>query len=367
MPNLDLPRKGVYMFFRISLVAPYALLGNALLASCLAVAAEYDDWPDDDRPKVAVLFSPVQQYMLGPNPSLFDGRDSSTAWDVVPGAAGDAYLGLGPALRGVGSLAHFRGETGRLHESVKDVAADFKFHEAVIGILDDLRFGVSWRMIGPDVSKRASVNKNIARKVIRNSGADLLMFLDFKYFITPGLDQIRLRVTIIVYDWRDRNAGAKEYFHRSVEFLSQSRGDLFRPWREGEKETLVATIESEYRSNVERYPKNKKSYKKYRDKALDVLEGRAHILPDMALREGWPAHSFSWALREASDRMSDLLAYDLEELSPFEEDDTDPTVFEGFDTTGRPKKLKGYLAKIDGDYSVYRDKDGNVYMLPSSN
>lgn len=324
---------------------------------------------------VAVVVFHVEERLQVPNLLFFDDVTGRPLWMWK---AADSYrpsptpiAGLYDWINGTHSLTHLREQRRQQIEQTQVSDLPYDYLSSVGRILDGLKYQAGWRMRAPAFLTRNLLIDQLAWKIIVDSGADGVMFLDFSYGLTQGLDRVRLRVRATAYAKRveqpshNEELGAERIFSRRFEYVSESRGDLFRLWRAGEKEALIASMEDKYQSSIERYPANKKSYSKQRKAALRVLRKRYRILPEMALNEGWPENSLQTALDEATECMADLLAGGLIEFSRYWPDTEGSVLFPGFDSAGQRIEMRGQPMGTRCGQSVYRGRYGNMYSLPA--
>lgn len=207
-------------------------------------------------------------------------------------------------------------------ESARSLTDAFVFNVAIVNGLSDIDNGAFWRLSEIYPYNFEGRPRGTAKRIFGTNDVEYILFLKSTYFISPELNQIRLLMETSMYRRRANIDLIKPLYARNYEYLSQSRGDLFRSFRDGEKEALIESIESNYDEQVGRYPHNLKAYKKDRKRALAALRNRDVILPAMAIREGWPDESFVVGLQRATDHVMEMMREDLRDIGPRSAPDT---------------------------------------------
>jgi len=191
------------------------------------------------------------------------------------------------------------------------------------------------------------------------------LFFETVYFVSPELNQIRLVCTAKAYRYHPKYTQPPRIFDRNYEYLSSSRSVVLRPFHEGEKEAMIAEIEDGFAYLVERYPANLEAYEEDRKATLKFLKRRDVIPPAMAMAEGWPGMALQDELQRATDHMLFMLQQDLKNIGSPIPKVGDYIRFNGLDSLGKPDKLKGYFVSTLGPNTIYRDKKGDMYSVPS--
>jgi hypothetical protein len=328
----------------------------------------------NSRPLVQIFLDPVQGQIRGPNPGRGDALTdywelgTITGWvywlelpAVLSGTATDSSIGFGDG-----------GSNGeRPPASVGSNNYSFDYYHALKNGILELDKNANWELAHLDESVRMGTMKKIAGRIFVQSNIAHVIFLESAYFVSPGLDQVRAIVDINVfsrpedeYPQQGVMARTESTYTRAYEFLSQSRGNILRPFHDGEKEALIDSIESDFDRKVERYPNNQAAYEKDRNRALKLLKNREVILPNVAVSEGWSGRSFPTALQLATDSIMQMMRDDLHDIPSSKAKHVEYVSFGGLSRKGKPKKFKGYIVGQQGPNTIYRDKRGNMYSVP---
>jgi hypothetical protein len=139
---------------------------------------------------------------------------------------------------------------------------------------------------------------------------------------------------------------------------------MLRPFREGEKENLIENIEIRFASQLERYPQNGRAYQKERASAIGLIRERDTILPSTAMREGWPGTTLDEELRKATEQMTRMMQLDLADIRPVKKKPGKYVSFSGLNRSGKPKNFGGYVLAEQGENTIYRVRNGDMYSVP---
>ncbi len=329
-----------------------------IMLGCSARAAETDDYP-----LLVLIINPVQETVGGPNYLRKPGANwISDLADALPLAELVVIGGVSSAI------TYFGGDSALLKDGVKTARHSFNFENSVKTAVSSIESGAQWYSVGQNMlefdGETESNARHISERVFKQGLVKYAVFFKFEFFTTPNLDQLRLHVRCTVYEDSKESARSREVMTRHFEYVSVSQGEIMRPWHAGEKDALIARIESEYESKMERYPQNKKAYAKDRKTALGALWGREVVLPTTAVSEGWPGDSMGAALQLATNTMAHVLRDDLATFSPREKSDSERVQFLAFNDKGSKKSYKGRLVSTLGAHDIYRRADGDTFILP---
>lgn len=148
------------------------------------------------------------------------------------------------------------------------------------------------------------------------------------------------------------------------EYISPSRGVVLRPWHEGEKEAIIASINARYEEKLARWPHNKKAYRKDRRSELKAIEKRDVVFENTAIEEGWSDESIAEVLQDAIDHLTPFIVSDLEDFDVDRPRSTAAKSFEYINWYGMSVSRSGIVAaRVDGQI-VYRDDNGHIYSVP---
>lgn len=319
--------------------------------------------PDDAAPpELHIVVHPAQEELRGPDPfddqSLLGfvelGMLSGTLGPIIAGAALDA------------ALEHSSNDADRQAALTRVDRDFFDFRAAILDRVKEFGSDSAIRIAEIHEHDFSDTKSATIRWLHKNLGADHVVLIEPVYYISPMLDQARLVIDVQYYRAHRYTDLNDRVFRRKYEYLSPSRGELFRPWRAGEKAELIATVEVQFAQKSARYPKNRKAYEKDRSTAIDILERNDRILPGMALNEGWPGDALAREFQTATDRLMDLIKADLRDLSA--QPPTQPTYveFAALEPEGEPTRYSGYVIGAHDSQTVYRDQDGNVYSVPGA-
>ncbi len=319
---------------------------------------------DEDFPLVVIVFQPPQEALGGHNFL----KKPAVSWASHLFPFGMEFAGLGTAIEASTGLLYLNSEERRLEETPKSVDHSFHFERAIQRGVSSLEDSAEWYSISTqseNFMNDQTVNaRGIAMRVFRQSGAQYAIFLNFDYLMTPGLDQVRLRVHLKVYKHKSEYSRPPVFLSRVYDYLSLSRGEPLRPWQPEEKEKLIAEIESYHARKLAQYPHNKKAYDTDRKKALGGLKARNVILPRMAMVEGWPGDTLGAELHNATGAMMDIVREDLRILASRPKLDSESVKFSGIDDVGKRKSYKGQLVSSNVSHEVYRRSNGNTFIIP---
>lgn len=341
------------------------LIWFTLLLAYMASANQCADIKADsgigtDRAEVLVLLQTVQSEMMGPTALPKSQWSSFGVWGALFGLEG---LAVGVALDGASSLVGHKTKARTL-EGVQSAPRVFDFETAILDGIDELDVCANWQLI--DIQQGNYVDRSAGRatRIFRETAVDYVMYIRPYYFVSPGLNQIRLFVGLRVYSRPNNKSRLKAMYERTFQYLSPSRGDLLRPFREGEKEALIQEIETNYTELVGKFPANRTAYSKYRKNALGALRASDVIPPIMAVSEGWPETSFDDELARATGQIFHMLKEELLDVKPGESIDGHLVNFDGLDSSGKPKQFKGHVIGHLDSNTIYRDEDGDYYSVP---
>ena len=98
-----------------------------------------------------------------------------------------------------------------------------------------------------------------AEQIFRVTPVDFVLFINPTYYFSRELNQVRLRFNIHVYSPYNRKTGRfRPTYRRDYEYLSQSRGNILRPFLEGEKNAKInTTFDEHYDKAIEAMPEYK--------------------------------------------------------------------------------------------------------------
>lgn len=332
----------------------------SLLVCCLfsAVAATQAGLDDEaavaeaSLPEVIIVLNPIQDTFFGAWP-----KNEPPSWNVLPWVGG--------LIDSAVAYSRHKSESTIVARSMAEITDTFPFHHAVVSGLETIDQDAAWRLFDITEYEFTEPGKKLAQRVFNSRECDSVFFLSFAYYVTPGLNQIRLSADLSVFLRPDNPLFGKMLFERSYEYLSPSQGEILRPFHPGEKEALIAAIESTYEEKVAQFPHNLKAYSKDRKTALDQLEGRHVVLPLTAVNEGWPDDSFLKGLRLATDHVMAMLQEDLVDFkNAGKRRGKNLKPFAGFDRKGRQTTFKGEIIGTREANTIYRDKKGNIFSVP---
>ncbi|MEX0975662.1 MAG: hypothetical protein WDZ50_01025 [Woeseia sp.] len=256
------------------------LCGALLMASAIAEVPA-TGVAGEEPAALHILTKPVKHTLKGPQP--FEEPDLF------------GFPTLGFAVGSVGAIVagyvvdNALGRMGNEPDAsdLQKIDVDFDFRKALLDGIHGLA-SPDFRIAEIHEVDYGQSKQATARQLFKTTDADYAAYFEPTWFVATGLDQVRLIVDVDLYSKRERSKGLRDVFSRRYEFLSPSRGTLFRAFRPGEKEDLIAEIETHFDQKSERYPRNVKSYDKDRKRALKAIEKRSVIFPPMAMSEGWP-------------------------------------------------------------------------------
>lgn len=311
------------------------------------------------RPVAHLLMRPVQLDLMGPDPfdkpSIFGFRD--IGWAI--GAIGGVLAGVA-----IDNAIEHANSTHGMDKAARPLGDGFNFREAIHDKISRLDLETDFDIAEVHEQKFEGTGKPLSRWIMNRTDADYVLCLQPTYFISPRLDQLRFVVEVRLYTEIDVVNEVTGPYERYYEYLSPSRGELLRPFRDGEKAALIESVNRYFDQKTEQFPHNRKAYGKDRRQALKALNGSDTILPEMAILEGWPGDSIQIELQLATDNVMALVHADLMDPYATMPEDTEYHEFAGLDLKGRPATFKGHEIGTQGANTVYRDPEGNVYSVP---
>lgn len=299
----------------------------------------------------------TQQGLFGPD--VLDHRHAS--WEALV----DPFL-----IRS--SIYDWRTKTGRndvqiMHDSLSAALGPFHFESSTMNIIGAAEAGTDWAVWDSEVVDSIETLGNMARRVFREHPVDYVLGVDARYFMSPGLDRVRVVFQLKLALGADRVGRAHVLFARQYEYLSESIGLVLRPFRPGEKEALENEMKEFFRLIAEEKPENSQIYEEEESRALEKLSKRKVIPPDLAIEEAWPNQSLARAVAEARRHMQHMIALDLQLLRGPEPAKGVRVPFIGIDSSGDPREKTGYFVdSLDGN-TIYRDSKRNYYSVPKIN
>jgi len=333
--NGDRPARSIALFLLV------------LVLNTQSVAGQADYTSEDRLARVVIVLEPPQLGLVGSN---------------MLGA--EQSLSPIPLMGAIFALAESRLDSTELVRSGHDIIEPFDFGVAVRSSLDRLDDDANWQLVRTVIYTHPKVKKRAAHRMLAETGADYVFYLEYIYFISPGLDQIRLRAELQAYEQPTAQSAQMAAFEKGYEFLSQSRGAILRPFHAGEKEAMIEAIENQYERKLAKFPHNKKAYRQDRKKALNAIKDRDTIFPLMAVDEGWPGKTFPGTLQLATDNLLKMMQQDLLDIHLKTPEEATYTTFSGLDLQGKEHEFNAYAIGRQGMNTVYRDEQGNFYSVP---
>jgi len=362
LSNIRCSRRWVIPIVRVELrrlICCTLLLGHAAGAGQSA-DLETASRMEDERPEVLVLLQTVQSEMMGPTALPKSPWSGYGPWGALLGLEGFA---VGVMIDGVSSFAG-RDSKARTLEGVQSATKLFDFEAAMLDGISALDLGANWQLFDAEQGNYIDRSAGRATRIFKETSVDYVMYIRSFYFVSPGLNQIRLIVSLRVYSRPNSKSRLKAMYTRTFEYLSPSRGDLLRPFHKGEREALIQEVETNFTELMEKYPANRKAYRKFRKNALNALNDGDVILPIMAISEGWPGTSFDDELMRATGHVFHMLKEGLLDIRPSNNSGGHMVTFNGLDSAGKPEQFEGYVfGRLDSN-TAYRDEDGNYYSVP---
>jgi hypothetical protein len=278
---------------------------------------------------------------------------------LEPGAMG-SEMGLGfwdPFLIHT-SIHEWQTKTGRndvqrLRNSLRSALGPFHFESSTLNILEAVEANADWEVWDTEVVDSITTISHLAKRAFRETPVDHVLAVDARYFMSPGLDQVRLVVYIKLVPNTGQVGRPQALFERQYEYLSQ-----------GEKEALAAKIEENYRRLSEDHPENAATYDEEKSRALERLSKREVIPPDLAVLEAWPGRSLALVVGEAERHMQHMMLLDFRVLRGPKPEQGARVRFERLDASGDPYTESGYLVGTFEDNTIYRDRKRNMYSIP---
>ena len=329
------------------------------------IVAPLSAWAEDPLPgepyDVWVLVEHSQKELSELDPAATSDWSTLAVFSALFGPAG---LAIGQPLAGIDTLADHT-ENEETADSIEAVSRNFGFRSSVLGVVETLDLDSDWLLFDITEGNFTGQTKFVARDIIVSTGVDYVMSVDAHYRLTAELDQLHVRYDLRLLSPPLRGSKkARDKILRSYVVVSESRGDVLRPFHEGEQQALIASIEKKYDDLLERYPQNESAYRKQRRQALKLVESRDEVLPSTAMIEGWPGSSLHDELRRTTNLMAELMRFDLKRLVEVEYDLGEKVSFEVVEPSGRTDMKNGYAVHRLGSHVVFRDKYGHLYALP---
>ncbi|MDH4048770.1 MAG: hypothetical protein OEW68_09160 [Gammaproteobacteria bacterium] len=347
--------------------AASALTALCLSAFSLAQPVVDEKLPDtcngDERQIAHVLTPPVQLELKGPSP--FNKKSGYTLGGFAMASGLLEVIAAGYAIENAIDYSREKGESRRSFNQARPLGETFDFHEAVMNGIEQVDDDTELEIVEVHQQKYES-RRRIVRSILLQTDAEAVICIEPTYFISPGLDQLRLVVQVFVYTQVDPVDLVSGPYDRYYEYLSPSRGKLFRPFCDGEKAALMASTNEFFDRKTQLYPHNRNAYEKDRKQAIEALENRDTVLPEMAISERWPADSMDLELQSATDQIMQLIRNDLMNLDAVLPEDAEYVTFAALDFKGKPKLVDGYAVSTLGTSTIYRDENGNVFSVPGN-
>jgi len=342
-------------------------IGFALLLLQHAIIAAPNDAgasPDfsDQSPTVQIVVQPVQQHLLGPKP--FGGQPSTLFFSLGSIMNDVGFASLGAIIDSSRAFHSPTSEGVMRTDGARSTGNVFDFQRAVLDGVNDLDIEAGWLIADITEYEYSDSKRMLSKGIFRMSDVAYIMYLDFTYFISPELNQLRLIADTFVYARSELSKDVAMLYSRSYEYLSPSQGLVLRKFDVGEKESLIEAIEAQYEHKLERFPMNRKAYSKDRRRALKILKNRDIILPMMAINEGWPGDSVAVGLQTATEHIFQIMRDDLQNIDNVHDEDEEYTSFLCFNRSGKLKKYEGYVLGVLGTNTIYRDEHGNLFSMP---
>ena len=332
-----------------------ACLAMSLSISVGASSQDLDEADDFPFHEVFVFLETPQEVMLGPDAMQAGPGDP----DYV-----DVY-GITGLIHGVRSLAN-RIDDQTIEDGLESVVGRFDFESSTKNMLATVEVDSNWVAWETEERKSFFSLRGNAKRAFRETPIDYALGFATTYFLSPGLDQVRLIANIRLYKRPSGRQTPRALFTRHYEYLSPSVGEVLRPFREGEKEALAAKIEEQYDRLSTENPGNAAENAKEKAQLLQRLARREVIPAGQAIREGWPDGSMARALHQAGRQVGHMMSMDLRILRGPAPEGDERVRFEVLDEDGDPDRKRGYrISSFDGN-AIYRDDKRNYYSVPES-
>ena len=342
-----------------SLVIAICMLAANRVVS--AAQAEPEERSDDPAPiALFVVLYPPQTSLDNP----LQARHSSSPFTMFGGFMGIVGSLAGTALDSAIALARTRPAIMRMVESTEDLGASHDYHGTIVGGLSRSTTGTNYEIRKIEQFRFSSGISGMAKWAVENENVDGVLFIQMTFELVEDLDRLRSRADTYFYRRREGGDRVRRIANNSYNYVSMSRGDLFRPWDDGEREALFSMVEAHYEYKVGQHPQNERAYRKDRDGALRALSRRDVILPTMAVQEGWSQESFEQEMSLATDQIMSLIRNDLFLDSYGPADNKRLISFRFPNKTGELWTLRGRMIDTLGDRSTYRDRNENLYSVP---
>lgn len=313
------------------------------------------------KPLVMLYFYPLQEHMEGPNPDLnlsYPGI-SPVGYLVSPTA-----WGIGLAIDIARTYNAYR-KHNYIEEPLSELESfDFDFEAETTRRLEDLDRDANWQVLEIEELDFVGKQKNRSKRIFRKTDARYALYVKTVYFVSPDLAQIRVLLTAALFRRTQHESVVDRMMTRNYQYLSRSRGDLMRPWHEGEKEKVIRKLEELYGTSIAEDPENAAEIAEERDNIVDQVRKRDVILPFIAIAEGWPGDTMEQELQVGADAVFGMLSTDLRDINPRFDKDGKRLKFVALDPVGKSTKLKGYAVESGGPNSIFRIKNGDMYSVP---
>lgn len=327
----------------------------ALLVTMLPVAVVAKNQTGPEPAVAYIVIEPVQERLLGPTEFRSERSSFRRSW-----------IGQSSALTSlVGGFAALV----RRHDSRPwlNKLSEFDFANELIRRLPSLASESSWTIAGSEqFSFVQEMRRSLSGRVFKYKDANLAVLMNPAYFISPGLDQVRLVIEVEIYvpPSGDKQVRPQLLLKRTYEYLSPSRGTVLRPFHKGEKAEMRASLDAEFRRLIDKNPKSAGAYRKDRKRALKFLDSLEHVPVLVAMREGWPDDTLSQALVTATDSLLAAIAEDWSALPALISHVEVLKKFSALDAAGRSREMKGTLLSRGPDSSVFQTREGSIYVVP---
>jgi len=343
-------------------------IGIAILLACRIGFAEQTTEPESSLPiqksNLYIVYDPPQLEMYGPYPFMenpqFSYGDPTSSTRMLPemlrGTGIDQILALDQNRKMGEDVQRSWKVPGSSHDYLHTVATNLGLlstgTDLIITGIDPLRFNIGSRLD--------------ASWILKNSDADHVLFFRSTYFMSPELDQLRMRASVDLFSRKSNKPRTRNLYSRTYEYLSPSRGILFRPFAEGEKDVLTSMIEAHFDNKTEEFPHNSRAYKKDRDRILRAIRNRDTILPNVAVGEGWSEESMAFEIQTATNHIIFMVQQDLQSRESDIALNRPIGKFAIMLDNGNSRTIKGNSIGNFENNTIYRDRSGNVFSLPVS-
>lgn len=344
------------------------LLPKRILALILVVffgptaMSEDTEESDIDRPAREtyriVLFPPPGQLKPPEGMEGRDGRMSDTGSIYVPAPTTSA------GLRDM-----YRLNLYRIYPS-KPIGPQFSVESDIYKLIDQVDAASNWRISEVveypfyDDSTYLDMRRIQAEDELSKTVASGVVYLEFVFLLGRRLDHLRVVVNVGVYERQPRSRRPSKKLKLRYQYFSPSRGVVLRPWHEGEKEAIIASINARYDEKLARWPHNKKAYKKDRRSELSAIKKRDVIYEETAIEEGWSAETIVDVLHKAIEHLTPFILSDLGNFEPNRSKPANSVSFEYVNWSGTKVNRAGTVIERTDGQIVYRDKNGHVYSMP---